>query len=119
MITNKINIGQNNNVTRAVARFGMGQVVVHKLLHTRGVIIDIDPVFLGSEAGYDEFAQNRPAKDQPWYKVLVNNAHDESYLPEQNLTADSSDEQIKHPLLEIYFDEFNKGHYKNTSWRLN
>ena len=119
MITNKANIGQHKNVTLAVARFGMGQVVVHKQLDYRGVVIDIDPVFLGSDAWYAEVAQTRPPKDQPWYKVLVNNVLDETYVPEQNLRADKSDEQINHPLLVAYFDEFNNGKYKNTSWRVN
>ena len=44
MITNKVSIGQDQGVTRAVARFGLGQVVVHELFNQRGVIIDIDPV---------------------------------------------------------------------------
>ncbi len=119
MITNKVNIGQDNNVTHAVARFGMGQVVVHKLFSYRGVIVDIDPVFFGSDAWYEEVAKTRPAKDQPWYKVLVNNTLDETYVPEQHLRTDSSDEQITHPLLDSYFDVYKNGHYKNSSWRLN
>ncbi len=118
MITNKVIIGQDNNVTRAVARFGMGQVVVHKPLQYRGVIIDIDPVFLGPDAWYEEMAANKPAKDQPWYKVLVDNELEETYVPEQDLLTDRSDEQINHPLVRAYFDEFNNGQYKNTSWRL-
>ncbi len=119
MITNKVNIVQDKNVTRAVAMFGMGQVVVHKQLNCRGVVIDIDPVFLGSDRWYANFARTSPPKDQPWYKMLVNNVLDEIYVPEQDLLADISDEQINHPLLGAYFDEFNNGLYINTSWRVN
>lgn len=119
MITNKANIVQNINVTRAVARFGMGQVVVHKQLDCRGVVIDIDPVFLASDAWYANFAQAKPPKDQPWYKMLVHNVLDEIYVPEQDLLADISDEQITHPLLGVYFDEFNNGLYRNTSLLIN
>ena len=119
MITNKVNIGQDNNVPRAVARFGMGQVVVHSQLEYRGVVVDIDPVFFGSDKWYAEIASTSPPKNQPWYKVLINNVLDETYVPEQYLRADNSDEQINHPLLGAYFDEFNNGQYINTSWRVN
>ena len=119
MITNKVIVGQDKNVTRAVARFGMGQVVQNKLKNYRGVVIDIDPVFLGSDGWYEDIAVTRPRKDQPWYKVLVNNVLEETYVPEQELMADSSDEQINHPLVGAYFDEFDNGRYKNTTWRLN
>ena len=51
--------------------------------------------------------------------LLVNNVLEETYVSEQDLTADSSDEQINHPLVGAYFDEFNNGRYKNTTWRPN
>ena len=61
----------------------------------------------------------RPAKDQPWYKVLISNSPDEAYLPEQDLRIDASDEQVNHPLLGVYFNQYDNGHYKNTDWKLN
>lgn len=119
MITNKISVGQDQGVTRAVARFGMGQVVVHKLFNHRGVIIDIDPVFLGTDVWYEQLAMARPVKDQPWYKVLINDTRDEAYLPEQDLRVDSSEEQVNHPLINTYFNQYDNGRYKNTGWLLN
>lgn len=118
MITNKISVGQDQGVTRAVARFGLGQVVVHKLFNHRGVIIDIDPVFLGPEDWYEQLALVRPVKNQPWYKVLVSDTNDEAYLPEQDISADSSEQQINHPLLGDFFNQYDNGHYKNTGWKL-
>jgi heat shock protein HspQ len=117
MITNKVNNEQSKLVTLTQAKYGLGQLVSHKLFNYRGVIVDIDPVYLGSEAWYDEVAVTRPPKDIPWYKVLVNDSRHETYVAEQNLQADFSDEGINHPLLASYFDEFDNGHYINSKWR--
>lgn len=117
MITNKAGSGQDQAVMHAVARFGPGQVVTHRHHNYRGVVVDIDPVFLGSNALYEEVAQHRPARNQPWYKVLVNDTLDETYVPEQDLVADVSDRQINHPLVGAYFDHFDNGQYRNSSWR--
>jgi len=119
MIANNINNGQGPQVKLTVAKFGLGQIISHKLHKYRGVIVDIDPVFLGSDAWYDEAAMTRPPKNLPWYKVLVNNAEHEAYVAEQNLQADSSDEGINHPLIAAYFDKFNDGHYISSAWRTN
>ena len=106
-------------MTLTEAKFGLGQIISHKLFKYRGVIVDIDPVFLGSDDWYEEVALTRPPKDMPWYKVLVNNALHEAYVAEKNLLADSSDECINHPLIGAYFDEFNDGHYISSAWRSN
>ena len=101
------------------AKFGLGQLVKHKLFDYRGVIVDIDPIFLGSDTWYDQVAKTRPPKNKPWYKVLVNDSSDETYVAEKNLQADVSQKSINHPLIGSYFDEFNNGLYKNNTWRTN
>jgi len=117
MITNKLSPEQGRLVTLAESKYGLGQLVTHKLLNYRGVIVDIDPVFLGSDAWYEQVAITRPPKDIPWYKVLVNDSQHESYVAEQNLLADFSEEGINHPLVAAYFDEFDNGHYTSSTWR--
>ena len=97
------------------AKFGLGQLVKHKLFDYRGVIIDIDPVFLGTDTWYDRMAKTRPPRDKPWYRVLVNNSQHETYVAEQNLQEDQSREGINHPQLEDYFDQFSDGFYKNST----
>ena len=52
---------------------GLG-IVHHKKFDYRGVIIDVDPVFMGTEEWYEEVARSRPPKDKPWYQVLVHNS---------------------------------------------
>jgi heat shock protein HspQ len=93
------------------ARFGVGQVVHHKMYNYRGVIFDVDPVFLGTEEWYDQVALSRPPKDKPWYHVLVHTATHTTYVAERNLEADDSGEGVRHPLLEDYFADFRDGRY--------
>ncbi len=111
MITNNVNNRQDRIVTHAEAKFGLGQLVTHKLFDYRGVIVDIDPVFLGSDAWYEEATVTQPPKNMPWYKVLVNDSLHETYVAEQNLQSDPSEELINHPMIAAYFDEFDNGQY--------
>lgn len=95
----------------AQAKFSIGQTVSHLLFGYRGVIYDVDPVFLGSEEWYDEVAKSRPPKDQPWYRVLVHGGQHETYVAERNLMADSSGDAIAHPAVAGLFSEFRDGVY--------
>ncbi len=92
-------------------KYGIGQVVHHKLFDYRGVVIDVDPVFSLSEEWYEQVAKSRPSKDAPWYRVLVGGALHETYVAEQNLEEDTDDSPIEHPLLNDFFDTFENGHY--------
>lgn len=96
----------------AHAKFSIGQVVSHKLFDYRGVIVDVDSCFKGDDSWYDEVANSRPAKDRPWYHVLVHNAVHCTYAAEQNLVPDHSDEPIDHPEVDEIFDEFRNGLYQ-------
>lgn len=93
------------------ARFNVGQLVYHRMFDYRGVVIDVDPVFLGTEEWYEQVALSRPPRDKPWYHVLVHNATHTTYVAERNLQPDDSSEPIEHPLLDDYFDEFAEGAY--------
>lgn len=92
-------------------KYGVGQLVQHKLFDYRGVVIDVDPVFSLSDEWYDQVAQSRPPKDAPWYRVLVSGALHETYVAERNLEADALGAPIEHPLLDDFFDTFENGHY--------
>lgn len=94
------------------ANFSIGQLVQHRLFDYRGVVVDIDPVFMGSEQWYQEVARSRPPKNKPWYRVLVHDASHETYVAERNLQADGSDAPINHPLIDTFFRSFNEGRYQ-------
>jgi len=98
----------------ASARFGIGDVVRHRLFDFRGVIFDVDPVFANSEEWYEAIPEDiRPAKDQPFYHLLAENAEQSyvAYVSQQNLMRDESDEPIDHPAIDAYFNGFEEGRY--------
>jgi heat shock protein HspQ len=82
------------------------------LFDYRGVIVDVDPVFMGNDAWYEQVARSRPPKDAPWYRVLVHNEDHETYVAERNLFVDDTREPVNHPLLADYFVEFEQGVYR-------
>lgn len=90
----------------------IGQLVEHKLYGYRGVIVDVDPHFKQSDKWYDETATNKPAKNKPWYHVLVHNAGYITYVAEENLDLSKVGEQIHHPDLGKYFSHFINGQYQ-------
>ena len=98
------------------AKFSVGEVIHHKLFDYRGVIVDVDPVFSGSEDWYDRVAKSRPAKNRPWYHVLVDDGENNTYVSEQNLEADWSQEAVDHPLIPELFAGFEDGKYVMNWW---
>ena len=99
----------------AQARFGIGQVVRHRLLDFRGVVFDVDPVFANTEEWYQAIPPEiRPSKDQPFYHLLAENAESSyvAYVSQQNLIADEDDEPIDHPAIDGLFDAFEDGQYR-------
>jgi heat shock protein HspQ len=90
----------------------VGQLVQHRLFDYRGVIFDVDPIFMGTEEWYQQVARTRPPKDLPWYHVLVDGAAHTTYVAERNLRLDTSAEPIRHPLLDKFFSGFDGDHYR-------
>ncbi len=102
--------------TLRTAKFGIGQIVKHRLFEFRGVIFDVDPEFNNTEEWYNSIpAEARPAKDQPFYHLLAENAETEytAYVSEQNLLVDDPASPIRHPQVNEYFKGFDpkKGRY--------
>ncbi len=67
----------------AKPKFFVGQIVYHSRFDYRGVVVDVDGSFQGSEAWYEQVARSRPPKDQPWYRVLVDGGEHETYVAER------------------------------------
>jgi heat shock protein HspQ len=98
----------------AHARFAIGDVVRHRMFDFRGVVFDVDPIFANSEEWYEAIpADIRPAKDQPFYHLLAENAESTyvAYVSQQNLIADDSDEPVDHPAIAGLFDAYADGRY--------
>ena len=97
------------------AKFNVGQLIHHRLFDYRGVVIDVDPEFQGTEEWYEEVARSKPPKDQPWYHVLVDGAQQNTYVAERNLERDELLQPIDHPFVSMFFDTFEKGAYVGKS----
>ncbi|HEV2816236.1 MAG TPA: heat shock protein HspQ [Allosphingosinicella sp.] len=99
----------------ATARFTIGDVVRHRLFDFRGVIFDVDPVFANSEEWYQAIPEEiRPAKDQPYYHLLAENAESSyiAYVSQQNLLPDPGGEPVDHPAIAGMFEAFDQGRYQ-------
>jgi heat shock protein HspQ len=92
--------------------FFIGQLIHHRKFDYRGVIIDVDACFEGSEEWYRQVALSRPPKDRPWYHVLVHDSDQFTYVAERHLEPDSSNQAVNHPAVELYFDDFENGVYR-------
>jgi len=93
------------------ALFAPGQIVYHKKFRYRGVIVDVDPVFSGTEEWYHQVARSHPPKDRPWYHVLVHDHTHQTYVAERHLEKDPTPVLINHPLIDDYFSSFTGSDY--------
>ncbi len=97
------------------ARFGIGDVVKHRMFDFRGVIFDVDPVFANSDEWYEAIPEGiRPRKDQPFYHLLAENAESNyvAYVSQQNLVVDDNDEPVDHPAIRDLFVRSDDGRYR-------
>ena len=97
------------------ARFGIGEVVRHRLLDFRGVIFDVDPEFANSDEWYEAIPEAmRPPRNQPFYHLLAENSESSyvAYVSQQNLVADDEGGEVHHPAIDGLFDRFDKGRYR-------
>ncbi|GGE45821.1 DNA-binding protein [Agaricicola taiwanensis] len=94
------------------AKFSIGQVVRHRRYSFRGVVFDVDPVFDNTEEWWLSIPEEvRPRKDQPFYHLFAENDETEyvAYVSEQNLVPDTSDEPLRHPEIDEYFERDENG----------
>ena len=97
------------------ARFGVGDVVRHRLFDFRGVVFDIDPVFSNSEEWYESIPEEmRPERNQPFYHLLAENDETSylAYVSQQNLVSDGLSGPVSHPGIDELFEGFANGHYR-------
>lgn len=98
----------------AQVKFIPGDIVVHKKLGYRGVIIEVDENFEGTEEWYEEMAESRPPKNKPWYQVLVDGADHTTYVAERHLERDPTGNPVDHPLVQSVFCGYSEGRYQRV-----
>ena len=108
--------GRTINAPRSSrSRFGIGDVVRHRLFDFRGVVFDIDPVFANSEEWYESIPEDiRPRRDQPFYHLLAENEESSyvAYVSQGNLVADAKGGPVDHPTVPQLFEQFKDGRYR-------
>ena len=93
------------------AKFAVGQIIHHRKFDYRGVIVDVDAMFQGSEEWYEQVARSRPPKDEPWYHVLVHQKSVETYVAERHLEPDADQTPVDHPYVNVFFEALEDGVY--------
>jgi len=93
------------------AGFNLGDIIIHREHNFRGVIVDVDADYQGSDDWYDQNTTNEPSKTAPWYHILVDEEGAMAYVSEQNIYSDSSKEAIENPMVDDVFEDYKAGHY--------
>ena len=92
-----------------------GTLVFHRHYRYRGVVVGCDPCCLADEDWY-QGNRTQPARQQPWYHVVVHDAAHTTYVAAENLEEDLSTEPVKNPQVQKYFVLFHCGRYHRTSF---
>lgn len=104
------------------AKYGIGDIVRHRVYPFRGVIFDVDPTFSNTEEWYNSIPEEvRPSRDQPFYHLFAENAESEyiAYVSEQNLVPDTNKEPVRHPQIDEIFVLGDDGRYRVKQSRAN
>ena len=97
-----------------IAQFNIGDYVIHKQSRYRAIVIDVDPLFQASGHYNPQAIKREFATRNPWYRLLVDDSSQMTYVEECMLIADTSQLPINNPHINAYLKE-NKGHYSNMS----
>jgi heat shock protein HspQ len=96
------------------AKFNIGDLVFHKRIGYRAVVVDVDPLFQAS-GNYNPQAEKRPfATRNPWYRLLVDESSQMTYVEECMLDPDLSQQPINNPNIYQYL-RGQEGNYHHSS----
>ena len=97
------------------AKFGIGDIVQHRVYPFRGVVFSIDPTYAHTDEWWEAIpADVRPKKDQPYYHLLAENEETTyvAYVSEQNLVPDETGGPCRHPQIDELFVRHENGRYE-------
>lgn len=96
------------------AKFNVGERVIHKQQGYRAVIVDIDPCFQASGRVNPQVTKREFATRNPWYRLLVDESSQMTYVEECQLVKDPSPNTIDNPHIPSYLSE-NEGKYLSNN----
>lgn len=96
------------------AKFNIGTVVRHSRQGYRAVIIDADPIFQASGKPNPRAHCHEFALKCPWYRLLVDDSSQMTYVEETCLIQDDSSQAINNPNVSEYLTK-EDNQYKITN----
>ena len=97
-----------------IAKFNIGDIVVHKRIGYRAVVIDVDPLFQASGRYNPQAFKRNFSKRNPWYRLLVDSSSQMTYVEECLLAFDISHQSIDNPHITNYLVK-RRGTYRGIS----
>lgn len=95
------------------AKFNIGDVVKHTKLGYRAVVVDVDSLFQAS-GHYNPQAIKHPFTTRnPWYRLLVDESSQMTYVEEYLLEQSSNKAAITNPQLDYYLASNANGYRHN------
>lgn len=85
-----------------IAKFNIGDLVVHKRQGYRAVVIDVDPLFQASGRYNPQASKREFSKRNPWYRLLVDGSSQMTYVEECLLLFDANQHPIDNPNINHY-----------------
>lgn len=97
------------------AKFNIGDVVVHKRQGYRAVIVDADPLFQASGHYNPQAIKRDFATRNPWYRLLVDQSSQMTYVEECLLDLDVSKTTVQNPNIDHYLIKKQGNYQRNSS----
>ncbi len=85
-----------------IAKFNIGDLVMHNRQGYRAVVVDIDPIFQASGRYNPQACKREFSLRNPWYRLLVDGSSQMTYVEEPLLTHDPSQQLIENPNVSQY-----------------
>jgi heat shock protein HspQ len=96
-----------------VAKFNIGDLVIHKRIRYRAIVVDVDPLFQASGHYNPQAVKHEFATRNPWYRLLVDDSSQMTYVEEALLIADTSEHPINNPQINNYL-KGDEGDYRSA-----
>lgn len=96
------------------AKFNIGDVVIHRRSRYRAIVVDVDPLFQASGRYNPQAHKHAFATRNPWYRLLVDDTNQMTYVEENLLMEDPYQAPINNPQIGQYLVG-NEGMYQTAS----
>jgi heat shock protein HspQ len=104
----------NEAMMDKMAQFNIGDLVIHKRMRYRAIVVDVDPVFQASGVYNPQAVSRQFATRNPWYRLLVDESSQMTYVEECLLIADPNIYPINNPKITHYLKQYEGGYYSSN-----